>query len=213
MEMSEHEQTDFVTLTYNEDTCPDHLATEHFDKFIKRLRKSTPTPVRYFCCGEYGGKTGRPHWHVLLFGHRFPERGLCDIEQWPHGHAFNGEISRTSAQYVCRYTLKSAAKQEKPQVIRMSRRPGIGLPALRSFASSLASKISDMEYFPPVVAYQQRTWWLDKRAYQACVEAYMEAGGVLTDDAAPNNMELHIKQPLPVDTAARQWLTATRDKH
>lgn len=213
MEMQDHALTDFVTLTYRPDTRPDMLDTEHFDQFMRRLRKSTPTNVRYFCCGEYGGKTGHPHWHVLLFGHRFPERGLCHIAQWPHGHAFNGEVERKSAQYVCRYTLKSADKNSKKQVIRMSRRPGIGLSQLRKIAMWLAAKRPDMEYYPPVMAYQQKTYWLDRRAYEACVNAYLNAGGVLTYDVAPNNELLDNSiRSLPVDAVVRELQRATHGK-
>jgi len=211
LEMTEHEHTDFLTLTYKPDTCPEKLEEEHFTRFIRALRRSTPTRVRYFCCGEYGGKTGRPHWHVLLFGHRLPVRGLSAIEQWPHGHVYTGEIERASAQYVCRYTLKSAMKDDKPQVIRMSRRPGLGLTTLRSIATQMATKIPDMDYYPPVMTYQRRTWWLDRRAYASCVDAYLNAGGVLSFDVAPCNDLLDDQQPraLPIDAIVRDWVRKT----
>lgn len=213
LEMNEHEFTDFLTLTYRPDMCQETLDAAHFDRFIKRLRKSTPRPVRYFCCGEYGGKTAKPHWHVLLYGVRFQTRGLCHIEQWPHGHAFTGEIERASAEYVARYTLKSAVRSNKPQIIRMSRRPGIGLTSLRRIAELTAKKIPDMEYYPPVMTYQKKSWWLDRRAYDAAVTAYLNAGGVLSFDKAPNNQLLDDQvKSLPIDTAARQFMRETHGK-
>lgn len=47
------------------------LSKEDLQKFIKRLRfqisKVFDEDIRYFACGEYGPKTFRPHYHVLLY--------------------------------------------------------------------------------------------------------------------------------------------------
>lgn len=57
-----------VTLTYNSDHLPDgeSLCRRDVQLFLKRLRKRHD--VRYFGCGEYGSKKGRPHYHLLIFG-------------------------------------------------------------------------------------------------------------------------------------------------
>ena len=34
--------------------------------FLKKLRKKYN--IRYFCAGEYGEKTARPHYHLILYG-------------------------------------------------------------------------------------------------------------------------------------------------
>lgn len=59
----------FVTLTYNDDRLPkDGLVKKHLQLFMKRLRRALPaTKIRFFGCGEYGGQTFRPHFHLILF--------------------------------------------------------------------------------------------------------------------------------------------------
>lgn len=85
LEAQEHEQSYFVTLTYDdehvprssyeiEDTgeCGDTftLCKRDFQLFMKRLRKNYKhdNKLRFFMCGEYGTHTLRPHYHVIIFG-------------------------------------------------------------------------------------------------------------------------------------------------
>ena len=37
-------------------------------KFLKRLRKAYKSKLRFFCAGEYGEQTARPHYHMILYG-------------------------------------------------------------------------------------------------------------------------------------------------
>lgn len=76
-----------VTLTYNDEHLPEDGLLKHddFQRFMKRLRKrrlarGDKSPVRYFMCGEYGGKTHRPHYHTILFGESFDDRYNHDDE-------------------------------------------------------------------------------------------------------------------------------------
>lgn len=43
----------------------------HFQEFMKRFRyhmfEKFGVRLRFFCVGEYGGKKGRPHYHMILF--------------------------------------------------------------------------------------------------------------------------------------------------
>lgn len=120
-EASLHERNAFVTLTFNEANLPGNrsLDVSVFQKFMKRLRKSLSHPVRFFHCGEYGGKLGRPHYHALLFGHDFDDRVLlmerngnrvyrsAQLEAlWPFGYSSVGDVSFASAAYVARYVIK-----------------------------------------------------------------------------------------------------------
>lgn len=60
----------FITLTYDDDHLPERnsLDPDDMTKFIKRLRKHfKDVKIKYFYCGEYGDKSFRPHYHILLF--------------------------------------------------------------------------------------------------------------------------------------------------
>lgn len=122
-EASLHEQNSFVTLTYDDEHLPKDgsLQKADFQRFMKRLRKKrAPVPVRYFHCGEYGDENGRPHYHAILFGVDFPDRGLDatsgrgddwysspELQSlWPYGHATIGAVTFESCAYVARYVLK-----------------------------------------------------------------------------------------------------------
>lgn len=62
-----------LTLTYNDKYLPENnnLCKRDLQLFIKRLRKKVGK-VRYFGCGEYGSRFGRPHYHLILFGYAPP---------------------------------------------------------------------------------------------------------------------------------------------
>lgn len=72
-EASLHKRNCFITLTYDEKNLPKNgsLQLEHVQLFLKRLRRGSQIPLRYFLCGEYGEKSARPHYHLCLFGDDF----------------------------------------------------------------------------------------------------------------------------------------------
>lgn len=141
----------FVTLTYDDDNLPDGgtLVKRDLQLFMKRLRKKTGKGVRFYACGEYGGITGRPHYHVLLFNRDFDDkrvygsakRGekLYDSDKlrqlWPAGRNVIGDISFDSCAYVARYVVDKITGDKaadhyagrQPEFTVMSRRPGIGM--------------------------------------------------------------------------------------
>lgn len=154
-EASQHDHNEFITLTYDEDHLPwdNSVNHNHFQKFIRALRKTTQQKIRYFVAGEYGEQRSRPHYHAILFGLQ-----LDDLEQvgpknyqsnlldsiWKKGYVDIGEsVTRASCVYVAGYMLKDVSKEwqndwEWPNLItgevrprrkpyaRMSNRPGIG---------------------------------------------------------------------------------------
>ena len=162
----------FITLTYNDQNLPEHnqLVKKDFQDFMKRLRKkidtdqkkeniltkiNNPTPkVRFFHCGEYGEKFGRPHYHAILFNHNFNDREPIPGQKnlttsdtlktiWGKGHVSIGDVTFQSASYVAGYVQKKINGKQKEDHYRridkttgetwvlaqeyatMSRRPGI----------------------------------------------------------------------------------------
>lgn len=116
-----HESNSFITLTY----APEHIPEDHglrkrdFQLFMKRLRKSFPQKIRYYMCGEYGEKLGRPHYHAILFNIDFKDKYLCKTQRgnkiyrspkleelWPLGSSEIGSVTEKSAAYVARYVMK-----------------------------------------------------------------------------------------------------------
>lgn len=119
-EASLHEEKYFLTLTFSSMPPNASAETHFFQRFMKRYRKALgDQKVRYFACGEYGGKTGRPHYHALIYGHRpddlvpisrrgpYPLYTSPEIQNiWKQGHISIGEISFTSAAYTATYCQK-----------------------------------------------------------------------------------------------------------
>lgn len=145
-----HEEKCFLTLTYDPAHLPPDgsLDVTEFQRFMKRLRKKvSPTRIRFFHCGEYGEKLGRPHYHACLFNFDFLDKSLWSVregvslyvspilaELWPFGFSTIGDVTFESAAYVARYVMKKVTgaaapvhyEKKKPEYVTMSRRPGIG---------------------------------------------------------------------------------------
>lgn len=95
----------FFTLTYADDFLPHDygLRKDHLQRFFKRLRKEVP--VKYYACGEYGEKFGRPHYHAVIFGVGPSDGDLVD-DVWKMGNVHVGTLTYDSAAYVAGYIQK-----------------------------------------------------------------------------------------------------------
>lgn len=117
------EESSFSTLTYSDEHLPlgGSLCSRDLQLFFHRLRKAVlPKRVRFFCCGEYGGRLFRPHYHVVVFGHAFEAgdvvrrtgegflvRRSPELEKlWPFGMSETGPLVRSSGDYVAKYIIK-----------------------------------------------------------------------------------------------------------
>lgn len=121
-EASLHEDNCFITLTYAPEHLPPlgSLRLRDFQLFMKRLRKEFGAGIRFFHCGEYGERGGRPHYHAIIFGLNFPDRKLryttelghkCYSSEildrlWGLGRTEIGSVTFESAAYVARYITK-----------------------------------------------------------------------------------------------------------
>lgn len=115
----------FITLTYDTKHVPIarsgymDLSKRHVQLFFKRLRKlhsddlngnersngntNTRWPIKYYAVGEYGGRTWRPHYHILIFN-----ANIKLIQPaWQLGQVHYGTVSGASIGYTLKYISKS----------------------------------------------------------------------------------------------------------
>lgn len=152
----------FATLTYSDDYLPasGSLQIEDLQKFFKRFRKNRiDRKIRYFACGEYGDRTGRPHYHIAFFNVDFSDFSAlrsakgggfqCLCVEWPYGLVHIGELTVDSANYVAGYILKKQTGKARkvyedlgvqPPFCVMSRMPGIGHDFVEEYSEMLADK-------------------------------------------------------------------------
>lgn len=144
------------------------LLPSDVQKFIKRLRRHleyvpksprkrkgrdhVTTPIRYFAVGEYGGKTARPHYHLLIFGWRPSDmfyhsarkgnivyRSKQIEKLWTFGFSTvqpcGAGVSRYCARYVTKKFVSDSKKFEPCQdsffpefFLQSVRNGGIGAP-------------------------------------------------------------------------------------
>lgn len=139
----------FITLTYDDDHILfDNLGNPsvhrpHIQSFFKVLRKLIyPSKIRYFGIAEYGPRTFRPHYHVIIFGWPSSFDLYSTIKRsWSHGQNITlTALIDAQIMYVCRYHTDKGftPKNYEPTFTFMSRNPGIGFsytqdPAVRSY--------------------------------------------------------------------------------
>lgn len=170
LECKEYDYNYFVTLTYAPEHLPkgqgydvetgeviygDSLNPKHLTKFIKDLRRYFDyhyghKGIRFMASGEYGDKTGRPHYHLIIYNLPLPDcmywnsnwdgdkyftsKIISDI--WGKGHCIVANVNWETSAYVARYVMKKslgkdsrkiyAARGQLPEFIRQSRAPGLG---------------------------------------------------------------------------------------
>ena len=77
--------------------------------FFKRLRKSSDKKLRYYACGEYGGRFGRPHYHAIVYG-LLPDQETRALvkDTWGLGLVHVGSVTYDSCRYVAQYIRKNS---------------------------------------------------------------------------------------------------------
>jgi len=104
-ELDSHEDSVFITLTYDNEKLPINeryptLKKRDIQLFIKRLRKDLQKEnrnIKYFFCGEYGEKTERPHYHAIIFGLSLTEHDRnYIINNWTYCDWSNNQIKTKS---------------------------------------------------------------------------------------------------------------------
>lgn len=183
----------FLTLTYDNDHVPlsDYafmtLVKADLQLFFKRLRKSITcrfriesdgtcydSRLKYYACGEYGGKTMRPHYHIILFncpletliGFKYADAANHGIilldgtrefscDSWDKGHITIGRVSEASVGYTLKYVCKPG---KVPLHARDDRQPEFSLMSKKLGSNYLSEKMvrwhhSDMSqrYYLPLM--------------------------------------------------------------
>lgn len=124
----------FVTLTYDEKHLRSNrsLCKRDVQLYLKRLRKRNGTKsfIRYYAVGEYGTKSNRPHYHILLFN-----ADVLDVrEAWIDskgksiGIVHIGQVTEASISYTIKYIVQPPTElgDLEPPFALMSRAYGIG---------------------------------------------------------------------------------------
>lgn len=127
----------FITLTYDTKHVPItksgymDISKRDLQLFFKRLRKAHASldkvgkPLKYYAVGEFGGRTFRPHYHVILFNASLDiligevsagnvRRRVLELngkfnfscKTWSLGHMTVGQVSGASVGYTLKYISK-----------------------------------------------------------------------------------------------------------
>lgn len=190
LEAALHDQNAFVTLTFRDDALPkdNSVSPRDLQLFLKKLRRSGASGLRYFGCGEYGDTSGRPHYHLALFNYPSCHRGItkqnkpdrpfnccppCNAvyKAWGLGGITLGLLEESSAAYIAGYVTKKMTRHDDPRLegrlpefARMSLKPGIGLGMMHEVASTLLEhnlheKITDV---PVSLSHGKKQWPLGR---------------------------------------------------
>ena len=202
----------FVTLTYQDeflpcvqDTGEVTLCKQDVSSFIKRLRNYLPK-LRFFACGEYGDKFGRPHYHILLFFKElvteddvFDASSRCwhynDKSLNPvHVDGFNESV----AKYVSKYVIKQLGTYQNKDIQQpfalMSLRPGIG------------AGIITKEYSDNIRSLNQH-FMSDMQGYRYAVPRYYKDMLYSKDEWTKYNEQSALERPYRVPRSLDEVLT------
>lgn len=127
LESFKHAHCAFVTLTYDQEHLPESgtLVPKHAKAYVNRLntyaqRKGLISgSLRYVLVGEYGDETGRPHYHLALYGLGAEHHDFI-TDNWKMGFAQVGQLTPESAQYIVGYVVKKLTVKCDPRLIYYS---------------------------------------------------------------------------------------------
>ena len=152
----------FVTFTYNDIHVPQELQKDDAQRLLKRLRKQVKirygdgATFKHYLVGEYGSRTGRPHFHAILFGYPYQDHDTL-AAAWRRnvgskrkplyaslGFVHSREVTAARAGYLVKYTTKflesnSSSNGDKCEefAIMSKRSGGIGLGYLHAITSQI----------------------------------------------------------------------------
>lgn len=107
----------FVTLTYDDQKIPLKQISENsfipivikrdVQLFLKRLRKTQKSEIRYYLVAEYGSNTHRPHYHAIMFNVDADREQATSaiLKAWKNGMVHLGSVTPASIHYVTKYAI------------------------------------------------------------------------------------------------------------
>lgn len=147
----------FVTLTYDNQHIPRDsrgkytLRIKDLQMFFDRLRKLRK--FRYLACGEYGGTTYRPHYHLLLLSDELITE-VDIMDKWDKGFIHFREMKKSykdvikTSLYMAKYIAKGecdssdvidfikyrqALKQFLPPALKHVRKPELYITEIKEY--------------------------------------------------------------------------------
>lgn len=121
----------------------------------KDVRDHVEKPIRYFAVGEYGSRTHRPHYHIIIFGWCPSDAALLKVHNgrpvyrssqieklWKYGFSSFSDVTPAVAKYCARYVTKKYARLDDDKfvgpalpefVLQSIRNGGIGAPWFDKF--------------------------------------------------------------------------------
>lgn len=209
----------FLTLTYDDEKLPSRtvvmddvveeiqcVSKRDCQLFLKRLRKAIqPYKIRYYLVSEYGPKTLRPHYHMLLFN--FPPELKNKIDKivenaWNNGFVTIDRVNAARIAYVCSYCMDNSSlpSQFVRNFVLCSRRPGLG-------CSYLDNERIVSYHVDNLVGYT--TSVCNGKAYKTPLPRYYRSK--LFNDEQSNkvshkNAQLHDEQRTELNRRQRAWL-------
>lgn len=180
-EAREHAHSLMCTLTYDqylrdsrgriigEQVADRRVDVADCQKFIKRVRKyfgKMGIMIKYIIAAEYGKRTHRPHYHVLLFGAWFDDirfykkskrgnpifRSKTLEKLWPHGICTvdKKDVNAAAARYCTKYLSKDKDASDTFQLFSQ----GLGLAGLLKDFNGLYYMVEGRKYPIPRIVWQ-----------------------------------------------------------
>lgn len=173
----------FVTLTYRTEELPETPTCRDIQNFLKRLRfwnkkAGNSVPIRYLYVGEYGTKSGRFHWHILIFNSLDWDTENLHIRQWPHGHVHIGTVTPSSISYTVQYTMKFDLKGEAKPLSNWSQQPPLGAPGIIYICEYLMKSGCPIPELFNTLQIEGKKYWLDT-AMRDLAGKYFASQGLL----------------------------------
>lgn len=109
-----------------------------------------PHKIKYFCCGEYGPRTKRPHYHGIYFGVSVADRPIIE-KAWNLGFISISRVTPKRIDYVTGYVLKKFSSKENKKIYAKKHlempfqicSQGLGLSYLCDHADELRLNLGD----------------------------------------------------------------------